>query len=201
MNGSEAPKPLNALLDAVQQSDRDDLARAWERGRDGGWCDCQFRLDVPDGAADGDGTSRVVRLAGRPLWDSGDRSGPPDGMIATVRDVTAEVAAARFTALLAEVLERTEDFISVASATGIVEFVNRAGRQMVKMTDGDGDGAGRPIADFHPPEEYRRIRDEALPAAARDGHWAGRTTLQRLDGETVPVLQSVTSHRDVRTER
>ncbi|QDT17749.1 PAS domain S-box protein [Alienimonas californiensis] len=217
LEGRPGARPLTAWLDAVHEHDRPGVQEALAKVRDGGWCERQFRLapeagtrepqtgeaevgeaEVGEAEVGEDPAGRTVRAAGRPTWDGDDRSGPPDGLIATVRDVTESAAVSRRSVLFSELLEQTEDVVCVFTAAGVVQSLNRAGRRLLGRSRQEAEG--RPVASLYGPDAFQRLREEGLPAAARAGHWAGDVELMGADGRPVPMLHSLTAHRDVRGE-
>ncbi|MFH5803370.1 PAS domain S-box protein [Alienimonas sp. DA493] len=202
LSGEPGPRSFDELLAVVHEEDRAAVRDSMEKVRAGGWCEQQFRVVGAPGAGEaGAGQEhavRAVRAAGRPTWEGDDRSGPPTGAISTVRDVTESVAAARRSALFGELLERTGDMVCLWTAEGVVESLNRAGRRLLGFSRRAAEG--RPVEALYPPEALRRLREEGLPTAERTGRWSGETELLRADGRTVPVLQSLTAHRDGRGE-
>ncbi|MEW5944525.1 MAG: PAS domain S-box protein, partial [Pseudomonadota bacterium] len=120
--------------------------------------------------------------------------GKNEGVVIMSLDVTerklAEEARSRFVAIL----EATTDFVCMADASGRVFYLNKAGRQARKIGK-EEDVSQLHIADFYPYWASRIISDEALPAAAADGAWAGETAFIGGDGREIPVLQVVLAHK------
>ena len=187
------PRPFSALLAAVHEGDREAVRQSLARVAEGRACEQRFRVVRPDGSV------RTLDAAGHPEWDGSDRdggarTGPPSGMTAAVRDVTDALELARRRVLLAEVLEHTPDLVGVATADGVAEFMNRAGRELLGRTEEETIGAA--IGTFHSPEVAARILREALPTARREGRWTGETDLRPPGGKPIPVSQSIVAHRD-----
>jgi PAS domain S-box-containing protein len=95
---------------------------------------------------------------------------------------------------LISVLEATTDVVGVADPQGCTLYFNLAGRRLTGL--GDGDVTGMPIERFHPAWAHRRVVEEGIPAAARDGTWSGDTALLGADGAEIPVSQVILTHRD-----
>jgi PAS domain S-box-containing protein len=98
-------------------------------------------------------------------------------------------------ARLISMLEATPDFVGFADAsTTRVLYVNKAGRRMCGVADGTDVTALR-IADWHPEWVNKRLREEALPAAAKRGTWNGELAFSHRDGREIPAVMVIMSHR------
>ncbi|MBI5597766.1 MAG: PAS domain S-box protein [Elusimicrobia bacterium] len=95
---------------------------------------------------------------------------------------------------LLAILEATPDYVSIADSDGRVVYVNPGGLRMVGLPP-DAQPAGLRIADVHPPWACRVVEEQGLPAASRDGSWAGETALLHRAGREVPVSQVILAHR------
>lgn len=102
----------------------------------------------------------------------------------------AEESQRRFVALL----EHTPDLVSLAALNGHLFYLNQAGRRMLRLPE-NLDAGLFTIADFHPPDVMRMIRDQGLPAAGRHGSWSGESMLLAHDGSLVPVSQVIIAHK------
>jgi diguanylate cyclase (GGDEF)-like protein/PAS domain S-box-containing protein len=108
----------------------------------------------------------------------------------------AELEAAKYRyAQLASVIEATTDFVGTADVDGNALYVNAAGRRMVGVPE-DEDISRTRIADYHPPWAATLVAGEGVPAALRDGVWAGETALLSRDGREIPVSQLVIAHKN-----
>ncbi|MFO0892617.1 MAG: PAS domain-containing protein [Isosphaeraceae bacterium] len=97
-------------------------------------------------------------------------------------------------AKLVTILDASTDFIATANPRGETIWANRA---ITKALGGHGpDGNITMIRDGHPPDSARKVVEEGLPTAARDGHWLGETELLTPDGAIIPVSQLIMVHRD-----
>jgi len=86
------------------------------------------------------------------------------------------------------VVENSNDFIAIASLDGKVQFVNKAGRELVGI-DADEDVESKTIAEFLTEEGFHASRDIEIPAVQAHGHWSGETTLRHFrTGRAIPVL-------------
>jgi two-component system, cell cycle sensor histidine kinase and response regulator CckA len=139
-----------------------------------------------------DGTRLAVSLSLAPLLDD---SGQVSGSMGVLEDLTDRRRTEESRARLAAIIEATSDFVGIADAAGHVVYVNQGGRRLVGLGP-DEDIALRSIRSFHPPWAARRILDHGLPDAFEHGLWSSETALLAADGEEIPVLQTILSHRD-----
>lgn len=144
---------------------------------------------------------------------------PPSAMLAAFRnapgpfapaDVARVETTARFVRLVfdqrttREVLEHvwtmldsTSDFIGTTDASGRDRYLNKAARVLFGLESAADVDRFR-LRDAYPPDEYRRMKERAYPAARRGGIWRGETVLLRHDGVRVPVSQVTVVQRDAR---
>ncbi|MFW6349570.1 MAG: EAL domain-containing protein [Thiohalospira sp.] len=94
--------------------------------------------------------------------------------------------------LLAEVVENTPDYVGITDTEGREVYRNATAREWSRLT---GERQRR-IADAHPHWAWRRVRDEGLPTARREGIWQGETAFLDGAGNEIPVSQVILSHRD-----
>ena len=89
----------------------------------------------------------------------------------------------RFEALV----QNSRDFIAIASLDGNVEFVNRAGRNLIHMGD-DVDISQTSITDYLTEEGIQASLEIEQPAVINQGFWLGISTLRDWeDGSAIPV--------------
>jgi signal transduction histidine kinase len=74
----------------------------------------------------------------------------------------------RFTA----VVQRTTDFVGIASLSGQVQYVNPAGLQLVGLDTLD-DALRLHVLDFVSPQDRQTVQDEVWPLVLRTGRWKG----------------------------
>lgn len=143
---------------------------------------------------------RYVRKDGSQFWVqlntsvARDARQRPEFVIALLEDITDRRNAEEATRRLTAILEATPDFVGIADASGRAVYINRAGRRLVGVDAADVTGLY--IADFHPQASARRVLQEAVPTALREGVWVGETELLGPDGEHLPVSQVIVAHRD-----
>ena len=98
-------------------------------------------------------------------------------------------------ARLVAILEATTDLVGIADKQGHPIYLNASGRRMLGVGAGE-DLAATVLSEYHVLAERERISTMALPAAIRDGVWAGESTFLARDGREVPVSQVVIAHND-----
>jgi len=112
-------------------------------------------------------------------------------------DLHALECAERAHRRLVAILEATTDFVGVADPEQRAVYLNAAGRRLVGLGANE-DLSELWISDFHPPWAAKRLVDEAIPTAVREGVWTGETSLRTRDGREIPVSQVLLAHRDDR---
>jgi PAS domain S-box-containing protein len=115
-----------------------------------------------------------------------DPSGAPLGVFVSGTQLQFETEARH----LAKVLDRTRDFVGIATLDGMPRYVNAAGLDLVGVPD-LATMRAKPSLDYVAPEYRDRFMNEALPALMRDGYWTGEIAfVHQQTGEHIPVLQS-----------
>ena len=89
---------------------------------------------------------------------------------------------------LTAILEATSDFVGTATPDGKCLFSNRALMGLCNPL--------ATISDAHPDWATKKILNEGVPAAMREGSWTGETALLARDGREVPVSQVLLAHKD-----
>jgi diguanylate cyclase (GGDEF)-like protein/PAS domain S-box-containing protein len=147
-------------------------------------------------ALNGDAVHGVAVLDGRPWLVAASPVRSGDGQVtgslylltyADVAGVQQELTAAaaaneRFRA----VVELSRDFIAIAELDGTIDYVNRAGRDLVGLDDDEA--VGRPAGDFFTEEAVLDGSGKFSQSLRSDGFWEGRSTLRHFrTGEAIPV--------------
>ncbi|MGB5104764.1 MAG: GAF domain-containing protein, partial [Steroidobacteraceae bacterium] len=120
---------------------------------------------------------------------------------ARTAQLTAEIAQRRGVeeaqARLVAILEATTDLVATADPGQHVAYANASGRRMLSV-GADEDLSASMVSDFFAPAEREHILTEGIPAAIRDGVWAGETVLLSSDGREIPVSQVIIAHKDAK---
>ena len=84
------------------------------------------------------------------------------------------------------VIELSQDFIAIVDLDRRITYLNRAGREMVGLTEQD-EVIGMSSDDLLPPDGVQRTRDEEARFLT-EGHWQGVSSLRHVrTGEVIPV--------------
>lgn len=137
-----------------------------------------------------DGAVVWGRLTGSIIRDDAGRVLFGIGML---EDITARRRADEERRRLTAVIDATTDFVGTADAQLNVISLNRAAREIVGLDAEPVDGLM--IVDMHPPWAAKRVLEEGVPTAIRQGSWRGETAIAGGDGREIPVSQVILSHR------
>lgn len=86
-------------------------------------------------------------------------------------------------------VEASRDFIGIADLMGQIAYVNPAGLEMLGTTMADLQN--KPLNTVYPESEWTMINEQGLTVALTQGLWRGETIMQRLDGTTFPVEETI----------
>jgi PAS domain S-box-containing protein len=174
------------LADLIAPEDRAAFCSCLaEQGASGAPGECEARL--PSGT--GGPFHASLRVDARR-----DPEGRPLALRWLIRDITRRKQAEEAQARFAAILEATTDFVGMADREERPLHLNRAGRKMLGR-DEQGDLCDDSIFACHPEWVQKILREEAIPAARRDGAWSGETALLGPDGREIPVSQVVLAHK------
>ena len=93
--------------------------------------------------------------------------------------------------VLAQILEATPDFVGIARPNGDIFFLNRSAKALLNH---DTTPEKARIADLHPPEIGKKILEEFIPTALKEGVWTGESVFLRR-GKQIPVSQVILPHK------
>ena len=108
-------------------------------------------------------------------------------------DVTERKQSEALRTQLSTIIETSTDFVATASPQGQFRYFNRTARRLFGLGD-DDDPCQHRIAQSHPTRSAQRVLEEGIPAAIRDGTWAGETEYLTRDGREIPHTQVITAH-------
>src|SRR6202790_4587946 len=101
----------------------------------------------------------------------------------------------RFTALV----QRTTDFVSIASLSGQIQYVNPAGLQLVGLATLD-DALRLHVLDFVSLQDRNKLQDRLWPLVLHAGRWKGELDLKHFgSGMPIPFLVDCFRIDDPRT--
>ncbi len=122
--------------------------------------------------------------------------GAYDGFVATLADISSEVAAGRRADLLARVLDAGSDYLMVAERNGAISHVNDAAEATLGVRGASPDGRSSFLMDVLQPESYEIFREVVEPALAREQIWRGELTFHSWSGTPIPVSALFLAHED-----
>ena len=91
-------------------------------------------------------------------------------------------------------LDRVPGLAMITDLGGALLYMNATGRDMLSLGHGPG-LMGQTILHHYSEQSLELIRDQAIPAAVRDGTWRGEATLKGRNGHAIPVSQVMVFHR------
>ncbi|HEX2999489.1 MAG TPA: PAS domain S-box protein [Armatimonadota bacterium] len=139
----------------------------------------------------GDGQRVTVAVSVVALHDG---EGRVSGIECVVNNVTRRKIAEATRARMSALIEAIPYLVATADIRGKVLTLNGAGRKLLGVA-GDEDLSRLRLLDLYPDSVRSFIAAEALPAAIRDGLWAGDTLLRKKGGEEIPVSQILLAHK------
>jgi PAS domain S-box-containing protein len=133
------------------------------------------------------GALRLLEVSSSPVRDE---DGTIRAAVTVFLDVTEQRESEAALRRLALVAEQSSDFIAIADADGVIDYVNPAGRALVGL----GEAAARDarLTDVFPPEDLPFAQGTILPAIRAGGSWSGEFRLRNLaTGAVTPVRYSL----------
>ncbi len=88
--------------------------------------------------------------------------------------------------MLADIIEKTSDVVSIAKPDGTFIYMNQAGRALLGV-EPDTDISKHNMFDFHSTEECQRISADIIPVALAQGKWDGEAIYIQADGDECPA--------------
>lgn len=95
---------------------------------------------------------------------------------------------------LISIIEATTDFVSFADPKGKVLYINLEGKKMLGIED-NTNILNTSISNYHPEWALKRIMNEGIPSAEREGTWSGESALLTRRGKEVPVSQVIIAQK------
>lgn len=102
---------------------------------------------------------------------------------------------------LGSLIERSSEFVGFADLDGTSQYLNKAGRELVGLSETE-EVQQLSIFDFLAPDERTRARRELMPLVVKTGRWLGELNLwHSRTGEVIPFLIDWFRIDDLRTGR
>jgi len=118
------------------------------------------------------------------------------GFVATVADVSAEVAAGMRADQLARVLDAGSDFLMIADHHGTVSYVNDAANQTLGVRAPSPGVVPSALPEVFEAESRELFHTVVEPALASDGIWRGELTFRSRWGQPIPVSALFLAHQN-----
>jgi diguanylate cyclase (GGDEF)-like protein/PAS domain S-box-containing protein len=126
-----------------------------------------------------------------PVFDDQHRA---DGWVATLTDVSGEVAAGSRADRLARVLDAGSDFLMIAERNGAISYVNNAANTVLGVQAADVAVTPSFLMDVFDAESYERFQDAVEPVLASEGIWRGELAFRTASGTVIPVSALFLAH-------
>lgn len=95
----------------------------------------------------------------------------------------------------ADILEQTNDLVSIISIEGKPNYINPAGRTLLQIENEADTHAINSITTFCGHED--NVFEQAIAKTVKEGSWSGEVLLRNRNHETVPVWLILLAHRDI----
>jgi diguanylate cyclase (GGDEF)-like protein/PAS domain S-box-containing protein len=125
-----------------------------------------------------------------------DVDGAPDGWVATLTDVTAEVAAGSRADRLARVLDAGSDMLMITERNGVISYVNNAAREVLGVDVPDGTTSPSFLMDVLEPDSFEFFHDVVEPILGDEGMWRGELSFRTQSGNVIPVSAVFLAHQN-----
>ena len=142
----------------------------------------QYRIIGDDG---------TVRWVSHRATATVDEDGSTNGIIGSIEDVTALVAAQEQNTRLAGIIESTADMVGIIDAeTSHLVYLNRSAREEFGLVDADL--ASISVASLYPAETQATYDDVILPVLQQNQAWSGELPMVNSGGRQIVVWQTIT---------
>ena len=116
-------------------------------------------------------------------------------IVATGIDVTEKHEIETSKNRMLDILENSDDFISISDLHGNIVYLNKAGRMLLGLGR-DSDISKLRLQGCHPDWAREVIQSEGIPAAAKYGSWLGNTALRTVDNVEIPTSHMILAHKN-----
>jgi diguanylate cyclase (GGDEF)-like protein/PAS domain S-box-containing protein len=125
-----------------------------------------------------------------------DLEGAPDGWVATLTDVTAEIAAGSRADRLARVLDAGSDMLMISERNGVISYVNNAAQDVLGVMAPDGTSTPSFLMDVLEPDSFEFFHEVVEPILVEEGMWRGELTFRTQSGNAIPVSAVFLAHQN-----
>jgi diguanylate cyclase (GGDEF)-like protein/PAS domain S-box-containing protein len=125
-----------------------------------------------------------------------DVSGDHDGWVATLTDVTAEVAAGSRADRLARVLDAGSDMLMISERNGVISYVNNAAQEVLGVEVPDGTTTPSFLMDVLEPDSFEFFHEVVEPILVDEGMWRGELSFRTQSGHAIPVSAVFLAHQN-----
>jgi PAS domain S-box-containing protein len=119
----------------------------------------------------------------------------PTGLMLIHSDISSEKKYAEERERLLVTADSTSDFVVIIGIDGVVLYVNKAGRKAIgvsmKMAASE-----IVMADYYTVNSLKKLYNEAVPQAIKNGTWQGEMQVVRKNRETIPISQVIICKRN-----
>ncbi len=100
----------------------------------------------------------------------------------------------------AQLIENSDEFVSLTNDQGEMFYLNPAGREMLGLPP-EADLSTLQVEEFYPEETRARLREEALPAVEEFGRWEGEWRLKHgQEDKLLDLASSIFQVKDPQTQ-
>jgi diguanylate cyclase (GGDEF)-like protein/PAS domain S-box-containing protein len=128
-----------------------------------------------------------------PVYDA---DGDHDGWVATLTDVTAEVAAGSRADRLARVLDAGSDMLMISERNGVISYVNNAAQEVLGVEVPDGTTTPSFLMDVLEPDSFEFFHEVVEPILVDEGMWRGELSFRTQSGHAIPVSAVFLAHQN-----
>jgi diguanylate cyclase (GGDEF)-like protein/PAS domain S-box-containing protein len=125
-----------------------------------------------------------------------DLEGAGDGWVATLTDVTAEVAAGSRAERLARVLDAGSDMLMISERNGVISYVNNAARDVLGVNIPDGTTTPSFLMDVLEPDSFEFFHEVVEPILVEEGMWRGELSFRTSNGHVIPASAVFLAHQN-----
>lgn len=120
-----------------------------------------------------------------------DSNGARTHYVSTGQDISDRIKDEAIRKRLTATLEATTDFVAITGPRGDLLYANAARCRVLGLES----GGGCTMFDGHTEWASAKLKNEAIPAAIREGTWSGELSIIGQDGLEIPVSKVIIAHR------